>query len=95
MRGSHEQALEMLDKAHDLEPNNAQSRFQRANVLIAMERHEVCSLCSARRRTHHDAVALLYFVVVVVVVVVIVFAHILVLALGAVLVMVYYHFSCM
>ena len=41
MQKDYVAALETLDAAYKLDPNNSQSRFQRANVLIAMERYEV------------------------------------------------------
>ncbi len=41
MRGALEEALDMLDAAARLEPKNVQTRFQRANVLMAMDRCEV------------------------------------------------------
>jgi predicted Zn-dependent protease len=40
-RGAHDEALRALEIATQLEPNNTQAQFLRANVLVAMERYPV------------------------------------------------------
>ena len=54
-RGAHEAALEMLDGAIAISPNNPQARFQRANALIQLDRlaeavEELRIVCDAAPR---------------------------------------------